>query len=287
MEIETKKMGIGDKNYPKILSDLKDPPKVLYCRGSLQDIDFKKCLAIVGSRRMTHYGEQVLERFIPQIVQSGVIVISGFMYGVDTKAHELTIENGGKTVAVLGNGLDIIYPVENEKLYRKILDTGGAILSEYSNKTKPYLWTYPRRNRIVASLAQLGTLIIEAGENSGSLVTAKWAKKLKRPLYAIPGPITSSASTGCNQLLRSKLAKIALNASDIVGIESKKEPRNQQSTLTDLQAKIYQTLLLEPLTLDELCIAIDKPITAVSSEISLLSLQGIVQDINGKLFAKN
>jgi DNA processing protein len=204
------------------------------------------------------------------------------MYGVDSQAHKLAIESGGKTIAVLGNGLDVVYPVENEKLYTQILETGGVVMSEYANTTKPHLWTYPQRNRIVAALSQMGVLVIEAGENSGSLVTVKWAKKLKRKIYAIPGPITSSASAGTNYILKSGLAKMVLKPSDIVSIENKSIDNSIMPEMDVLETKIYQTLLRESFTLDELALVMNKDITSLSSEISLMCLKGVLTEIGGK-----
>lgn len=156
-DYKIKKLDLKHKNYPKLLLDLVDPPRQIYCRGDITKIDFNNCIAIVGSRNMTTYGRQVLDKIIPDLIAAKVIIVSGFMYGVDTYAHKLAIEYGGQTVAIFGNGLDVIYPVESDKLYSQILNSGGVVISEYSSKIKPHLWTYPKRNRIVAALSTLGT----------------------------------------------------------------------------------------------------------------------------------
>ncbi len=272
---------ISDKNYPKPLRDLSDPPKILYSVGDLQSINFKKCLAVVGSRRMTQYGRSVVDRFIPDFVSADVTIVSGFMYGIDTQAHKVTIDNGGRTIAVFACGVDICYPPENEKLYDRIISSGGVLVSEYPLGTKPQLWTFPRRNRIVAALSLLGTFVVEAAENSGSLVTAKLAKKLKRTVYTIPGPITSTSSAGTNYILKNKKAKFIVNSSDIVAFEGKTREKSPIPKLTGLQAKIYQTLSRENCTLDELSAMLGVDITKVSTEVSLMTLKGIVIDIGG------
>src|SRR3989344_1792126 len=146
-----------------------------FYRGNWNEKIFKKSIAIVGSRRMTRYGREVIDKFVSAFVAEGVTTISGFMYGVDTEVHQKTVDYGGKTIAVFGCGLDVIYPAENEKLYKEIIKTGGSVVSEYEDNAKPHLWKFPQRNKIVVNLASLGVLVIEAGENSGSLVTAKIA----------------------------------------------------------------------------------------------------------------
>lgn len=273
-----------DKNYPKPLLDLLDPPKKLYYIGVLHNIDWNSALAIVGSRHMTQYGRQVLERFVPDLVSKRVVIVSGFMYGVDTQAHSLTIEMGGQTVAVLANGLDVCYPPENQNLYEKVLKNKGLLISEYPMGRKPHLWTYPRRNRIVAALSLLGTLVVEAGENSGSLITAKLANKLKRKVYAVPGPITSNVSFGTNKLIKNRQAKICLDTAQIVESEQLINLQTTKPELNGLEAKIYQILLRENLTLDEICLALESDISQTSTTLSLMTLSGLVEEIAGKYY---
>ena len=179
--------------------------KTLHFRGVDPHKINKKSIAIVGSRRMTRYGKEVVDRFVSEFVANGVTTISGFMYGVDTEVHQKTIDYGGKTIAVFGCGLNVIYPPENKKLYDQIIESGGSVVSEYEDDAKPHLWKFPQRNKIVASLASLGVLVIEAGEKSGSLITAGLAKKMGKKVYAVPGAITSSVSVGTNNLIKSRL----------------------------------------------------------------------------------
>jgi len=284
-----KKVKLNHKQYPAVLKKINNPPKVLFYRGKLNQEIFRKTLAIVGSRRITQYGKRIIDQFVPSLVAEKVTIISGFMYGVDSEAHQKCVEYGGKTIAVLGCGLDIIYPEDNKRLYAKILQTGGLILSEYEPRAKPQLWTFPQRNRIIAGLATLGVLIVEAGKKSGSLITARLAKKQKKELFAIPGPITSSVSVGTNLLIQTGQAKMVLNVNDLLNLPltSKKEQVNTgftPMTLNPIEQKIYQALQAEALTTDELARSFNKNIIEISKILSLMSLKGIISESAGKFY---
>jgi len=175
--------------------------KQLFYRGAFQSSWFEKTLTVVGSRKMTNYGCAAVARLVPQLVEAGVTLISGFMYGVDQEVHRRTLEFGGRTVAVLGWGIDWAVGPEDLALFKKI-EKQGLIVSEYPLQTVPQLWMFPARDRLMAQLGQ-GTLVIEAAKRSGSLITANYAGKLKRPLFAVPGPITSAVSAGTNELIQS------------------------------------------------------------------------------------
>jgi DNA processing protein len=272
----------GDKNYPEILAKIDKAPKKLYYRGSLTNSLFKKSLAVVGSRKMTRYGMEVIDKLVSGLVGQKVTIISGFMYGVDTLAHKKCLEYGGTTVAVFGSGLDICYPPENKKLYDEILANGGAVLSEYRPDMKPQLWTFPQRNRIVAGLAALGVLVIEGGEKSGSLITANFAKKYGRKVYAVPGPITSTASAGTNMLIKEGVAELVAGASDILGKKIKQEPLPFE--LEPFEKKIYKALLAEPSTVDELAAAVGANVVELNKALSLMSLKGAITESAGKFY---
>lgn len=212
---KTIEIEIGSKKYPKQLLDLEDPPEKLYCKGNISLLLDKNSLAIVGSRRMTRYGEDVTVRVAKALAKKGYTITSGFMYGVDTVAHEATLAVKGKTIAVLGSGINVIYPKENRDLYNKIIQEGGCVVSEYPEDFPPDKWTFPKRNRIVAALSLKGTLVIEAAEYSGSLITASYADALNRPLYAIPGSVFSPTSKGTNLLIRNGIAKCVTSVGDI------------------------------------------------------------------------
>lgn len=304
-----KKITPSSREWPDLLNQLKDPPKELYYRGTWDNSLFKKSLAVVGSRRMTSYGQRVLEMLIPFLVAEGVTIISGFMYGVDTKAHQECLDCGGKTIAILGGGLDVLYPPENEKLYEQIVgaqfiapvapdsitglinqtptESHGLIISEYPADQQPQLWTFPQRNRIVAGLSSLGVLVIEAGEKSGSLITAELARKLKKPTFAVPGPITSSSSAGTNRLIKEGLAKMVLNSNDIVGAQFIAPGRKKTTGLinqTPTEQKILNFLSAEPLTLDEIAQKLSINIIETSQALTMMAIKNTVEEKNGKYY---
>ncbi len=299
-------------DYPAGLKQLKDPPKQIFYRGKWNPTLFKKSLAVVGSRRMTSYGQRVLEMLIPFLVAEGVTIISGFMYGVDTKAHQECLDCGGKTIAILGGGLDVLYPPENEKLYLDIIGTKptlpsldregrnlpcqgemsegqrGLIISEYPPDQQPQLWTFPQRNRIVAGLSSLGVLVVEAGEKSGSLITAELARKLKKPVFTVPGPITSSSSVGTNRLIKEGLAKMVLNANDILGkippLSRGGQEGFREGLRVGLESKILNLLSAEPLTLDEIALKLSINIIETSQTLTMMAIKNTVEEKNGKYY---
>lgn len=252
----------------KNLKNLPSPPKKIYYSGHFTKDLFKNCTAIVGSRRMTNYGRTVIEKIIPKLVFEKKTIISGFMTGCDQYAHEQTIENGGKTIAVLGWGIN--FPLEgyDKKLAKKIIGSGGLIISEWENQ-KPTLWTFPYRNRIVAALSD-EVIIIEAAVKSGSLITANWAKKLKRKLWAIPGPITSKVSVGANALIAAGDAQMWLDENLI--------PKQ------DLSDPLLNLISSEPLTANELARKLNLPINELGAKLSLLTLEGNLIEKDSKYY---
>jgi DNA processing protein len=278
----------GDSQYPSRLLDLKDAPESIYSRGNFDDDIFANCIAIVGSRTMTRYGRQVAEKWSEYFAMSGVTVVSGFMYGIDTVCHQATIANKGRTIAVFGCGISQIYPPDNDKLYTSILESKGLILSEYKPEQKPKPWMYAKRNRIVAALANLGVLVIEASVKSGSLITADFAIKLRRTVYAVPGPINSSASEGTNWLIKTGKAKLVTNPEEIIK-NNKVKTKNNSTQLSPFKNTILELIKSEgtPLAMDELITLSGLSATEVSKQLTLLNLQGLIDEENGKYAAKN
>jgi len=279
-----KKISLKNKNYPTVLKKIKNPPKILYYRGRFSQKILQKTLAIVGSRKITGYGQKVIDQFIPSLVAEEVTIISGFMYGVDSEAHINCLKYGGKTIAVFGCGLNYIYPPENKKLYLKILESGGLVLSEYRLETKPQLWTFPQRNRIISGLTTLGVLIIEAGEKSGSLITARLAKEQNKPLWAVPGPITSSVSLGTNNLIKNNQAKMALEANNILNKKSFRKSKSLETkpNLNPLEKQIYQLLEREPLTIDEIARKTKQNVIKTGEILTFIVLRGLISEKDGK-----
>ncbi len=181
--MDTKQVTILDKDYPKLLKEIYDPPIVLYYKGSLNCLS-KKCIAVVGTRKMTGYGRTVCEQFVKELVRSNLTIISGLARGIDALAHKTAVEANGQTVAVLGSGLNNIYPPENKQLAMDIINGHGAVISEYPPDYLPRPGNFPVRNRIISGLS-LGVLVVEAAENSGSNITARLALEQGRDVFAI------------------------------------------------------------------------------------------------------
>lgn len=237
---------------------------------------------------MTDYGQMVLEKLIPPLVKAGVTIVSGFMYGVDATAHQLCLEAGGRTIAVLGCGLNHTVPEGQEKLRETISQKGGLIISELPPDHRPFPWTFVRRNRIIAGLSQ-AVLVIEASEKSGALITAQRAWELKRPVLAVPGPITQKSSAGCNWLIQQG-AKLVQKPADVLTVlklpdyASKQKSRSGQinNQLTGIAKKIVQILEERPQTGDEIAREIGAPISQVMVELTRLNLKGVIKEMGGR-----
>jgi DNA processing protein len=273
-------------NFPPTLKKIKNCPQKLFYRGEWQEELFDKTLAIVGSRRMSRYGREVISKLMPDLIASKVVVISGFMYGVDSEAHRQCLELGGQTIAVLGGGLDFLTPTENDWLYSQILSRGGLVISEYEADFKPQLWTFPQRNRIVAALATLGIMIVEAGIRSGSLITARLGREQGKVIWAVPGPINSRTAEGTNYLIKNNLAKLADSGQDIVGLKTVGQQTELFGELgtTNLASKILSHLENEGATIDELMKDLNSSISEISVEISKLLLDGRISEEGGKVY---
>ena len=205
---------IQDKKYPELLKKIKGAPKKLYYKGEWNNDIFENCLAVVGSRRLTSYGRRMTELLVSEIAAQGITIVSGFMYGGDEAAHRATVEVGGRTIAVMPCGIDIIHPEYQEELYNQIIENKGLIISEFEGSFAPALWTYPRRDRIVAGLSQ-AVLVIEAGLVSGTFITVGHAKSFGRKIFAVPGPLTSEVSRGTAKLIKDGAA-VVTEAQDIL-----------------------------------------------------------------------
>ena len=210
MNHEIKEIKRTENGFPEILKRIKSCPEKLFYRGRWNEGLFKKSLAVVGSRKMTEEGKRSVIKLVPQLINKGVIIVSGFAQGVDSEAHWQCVRMKKPTVAVLGWGLN--YNGGDRKLFDEILRNDGVIISEYEPDFEPTRWSFPQRNRIVVGLSSLGVLVIEAAENSGSLITTRIANKEKRAVWAVPG----KTSPGTNWLIREGLAKAVRKAGDIV-----------------------------------------------------------------------
>lgn len=206
---------LKDENYPKLLKEIPDPPIVIYLRGNwdqTEKLNIK--VGVVGTRRMTAYGKNSTQKIVSGLAQNGVTIVSGLAEGIDTIAHKTAIENNGKTIAVLGSGIDVIYPISNFDLYFQIIKKEGLIVSEYPPGFKPTKSSFPLRNRIISGLSN-AVVVIEGKKTSGALITAKYALDQGKEVFAVPGPINSPTSEATTYLIKQG-ATIASNAGDII-----------------------------------------------------------------------
>ncbi len=196
----------GSSGFPNQLLEVKPKIKRLWYRGELRSEILKKTVAVVGSRRMSRYGRSVIEEIVPRLCGAGYTIVSGLMYGVDQLAHKKTLESGGKAIAVLGWGIARSNDPESDRLADQIVSSDGVVMSEYPEDFRGQLWTFPARNRIVVGLSDI-VVVVEAGIKSGTMSTVKWAEKMGKPIYAVPGSMFSSTSEGANFMIETQLAK--------------------------------------------------------------------------------
>lgn len=278
-----------DDAYPERLKRIFDPPAFLFVKGDV-DLLNSNSFAIVGTRVPSSYGKAVTDQFARELVsQYNFTIISGFARGVDTVAHSAAFKSNGKSIAVLGNGLDIIYPAEN----KKILDSftqNGLFVTEYPFGTKPDAGNFPKRNRIISGLSS-GVLITEAGMQSGALLTAMYALDQNREIFAVPGPITSGKSGGSNNLLKQG-AKLVQSIDDIISelsgqlnLPGKSEPKKEPS-LKGNEKIVYDLLDGEALHIDQLAIKSGKSTSEILTTLLTLELKGIVRQMAGKMFTR-
>jgi DNA processing protein len=269
-----------DTDYPSRLKEIYDYPPLLYIRGSLLPED-EWCLAVVGTRRATVYGRQVTEEIVADLARSKITIVSGLAKGIDSVAHHSALEAGGRSIAVFGCGLDIVYPAENADLARRIMQQ-GALLSEYPLGTRPRADNFPRRNRIMSGLS-LGVLVIEAGETSGAMITAHLALEQNREVFAIPGSILSPASRGTNHLIQEG-AKLVSDYTDILE-ELNLTAVAQQVEMkelvppSDTEFLLLKQLGAEPTHIDEVCRSSGLSISTVSSTLAVMELKGLVKQV--------
>jgi DNA processing protein len=281
---------IEDEAYPAQLKEIAAAPPVLYIRGD-KDILSNKSIAVVGSRKFTEYGRRVTENLTRDLARAGLTVVSGLALGIDGIAHRAALDSGGITAAVLGTGIDdaTIYPREHFNLAKNIIENGGALITEQPPKTPSLKQNFPARNRIMAGLA-LGTLVIEAAESSGSLITANFALEQNREVFAVPGDIFSPQSTGANLLIK-RGAKLVTSAADI--LEEFNLSRSQPELplkifepKTDEEKNIWKVLSNEPLHIDKISKMTKLDTATVASVLSALEIDGAVKNIGGQNFIK-
>ncbi|MBV8083756.1 MAG: DNA-protecting protein DprA [Chloroflexi bacterium] len=268
--------------YPRHLRHIANPPVVLYLTGELTQAD-EIAVAIVGTRSPTAYGRQVAQRLATQLAAKGVTIVSGLARGIDAEAHRAALAAGGRTIAVLGSGLDVIYPREHAGLAREIAKH-GAVVSDYPLGAKPDAVHFPARNRIVAGLS-LGTIVVEAGDTSGALITARMAAEQGRDVFAVPGSIFSKQSYGVHRLIQDG-AKLVADVQDVLDelnlgmVAHQLEMPAAAPTADDpIEQALLGTLSTDPQHIDELARLAQLPMAQVSSALTLMELKGLVRQV--------
>ncbi|MBN1487658.1 MAG: DNA-processing protein DprA [Anaerolineae bacterium] len=267
-------------DYPSLLRNISDSPPVLFVKGTLLESD-EWALAIVGTRKATVYGREVARRLASELVQNGVTIVSGLARGIDGIAHAAALESGGRTIAVLGCGVDIIYPADHRKLAQRIIEN-GAMVSDYPLGTKPESSNFPPRNRIISGLS-LGVVVVEAGVSSGALITADFAINQGRDVFAVPGSILSPAFVGCNRLLRDG-ASIVTEVRDILEtlhLTQLIEKKVARTVLPEnpTEAAIFSHLTAEPQHVDDLARKAGLPMATVNSTLVMMELKGLARAV--------
>lgn len=273
-----------DEQYPASLKELYDPPFCLFIRGELPKDGFN--LAVVGTRKYTTYGKQVTEELVAELATNGLTIISGLALGIDGIAHETTLKAGGKTVAVLGTGINDahIYPGSHRQLAKRIIESGGAIISEYPPGTLPSRFGFPKRNRIIAGLS-LGVLVAEAPEDSGALITAQCALDLGREVFAIPHPITSPNAVGTNTLIKNgaHLINSAKDILEILNLQEIKQFIGNREILPDspAEAELLKHLSREPIHVDQLIKLSQLDSPTINATLTMMEMKGKVRNLGG------
>lgn len=278
---------IFDENYPELLRQIHSPPIIIYYKGEINNSILENCFAVVGTRKPTGYGRQVTEKLTGQLSEAGLVIVSGLARGVDTVAHFAALEAGGKTLAVLGGGLSNIFPSENIRLAEKISLGNGAVLTEFPPDYPHLAGNFPARNRIISGLSK-GVLVTEAAEDSGSLITARFALDQNRDVFAVPGPITSAVSEGTLKLIREG-AKLVSSANDILeelNITAKSSVVNVRD-LTGAEAEIIGLINSEPHHVDEISRELRKNVAEISGLLLKLEISGLVKNLGGGNYIKS
>lgn len=275
------------QEFPRHLKEIPQPPKELRYRGTLPSHDMK-LLSVVGSRKYTTYGKQAVDELIGGLARSNVGIVSGLALGIDSLAHEAALRAGLYTLAIPGGGIDdsVIYPASHKPLARRILEAGGGLLSEFAPTFRATKWSFPQRNRLVAGISN-ATLLIEAGEKSGTLITARMATDYNRELLVVPGSIFSKNSLGTHQFLKLGATPVtsAKDILEILGIESESKPSQKILLAPDEQRVV--DLLEEPLARDELIRRIGMETSVASQLLMVLELNGSITQDNGVYRVRN
>jgi DNA processing protein len=277
---------LQDEDYPRLLREINQSPPVLYLRGTITPAD-EFAVAMVGTRRVSAYGQQITRDTSLYLAGNGLTIVSGLARGVDGLAHQHALKAGGRTIAVLGSGVDVIYPPEHRQLAEAIIEN-GAVISDYPLGTQPEGVNFPPRNRIISGLS-LATIVVEAGERSGALITADFALEQGRDVFAVPGNVLSPASRGANRLIQKGAfalvsPKDVLDILDLSQVEAIKSAR-QVLPADETEARIFRVIGFEPIHVDDVCNQCGLSVDKVSAALTMMELKGMVQHVGGMRYA--
>jgi DNA processing protein len=277
-------ISIDDDSYPALLKEIGDPPVFLMYRGDLSILS-SPCIGLVGTREMSEYGRRVTEHFVPRFAEAQMVTVSGLAQGIDAHVAEETLRSGGKTVAVLGHGLAQIYPKSNAALAESIIASGGLIMSEFPLDTIPDKHTFPARNRIIAGLC-LGTVVLEAGEGSGALITADLALDYAREVFAVPGQIFDLNYAGCHDILSRGLAKLVTDPDQVlreIGIVASEKKDIHIVFETNEEEQLFGALTTMPQDVSGIVTKCGLQAAAINATLTLLELKGVAKNVgNGR-----
>ena len=285
LDDEVKILTYEDEKYPPLLKEIPDFPLSLYYKGDIDRIDYNYNIAIVGSRLASENAKLSLKSILSKLKNSNIVVVSGLAYGIDSQAHQSALDNNLKTIAVVGSGLDIIYPAQNKKLFRDILNNGGVIFSEYPLKTRPLAQNFPQRNRIVVGMSK-GTLVAEAKLKSGAMISANLTLDYNRELMCIPGNILNPNTSGIYYLIKNGAGIIA-DSSDLLnqmGWDIIIEESDKKITLSKIQQKVVEVLSLDARTFDEIVNFLNADVSEVMVNLTELELKGLIKQSNNKYY---
>jgi DNA processing protein len=281
------KISVNQEGYPYLLTKIFDPPPFLYYRGLLPDKN-DVLVAIVGSRACTAYGRQVAEDLAFKLAKEGLVIVSGLALGIDSIAHQATLDAGGRTIAVLGSGLDCISPRSHYHLAEEIVRKGGALISEFAPQTPPLPVHFPQRNRIIAGMSQ-ATIVVEAAYDSGALITARFALEQGREVFAVPGPIYSPNSEGTNGLIKSGAYPVTSfkDVLEVLKIKPRStEKRKRALNLTKEEETLLALLSAEPISIDKMKKISRLDIAVISATLVMLEIKGLVKNLGGGWYTK-
>jgi DNA processing protein len=294
-KFDIKILCINDNDYPPLLRQIPDPPPVLYVYGQLIPSD--TCIAIVGSRTSTSYGEAFTRTLAKDLVLNQVTIVSGMARGIDTAAHKGALDARGRTVAVMGCGLETVYPSENKTLFHSIAQKNGAVISEFSMGAKPEAYHFPSRNRIISGMS-MGTIVVEAGNRSGSLITARLALEQNRQVFAVPGQVHSEMTDGTHRLIKQG-AKLIENAQDVLEdlgpflnshlqVPQKKVSSEEKDLppMDSTERSIWNQLTFDPQYIDDIQHHLELSTSVLSVNLLQMEMKGLVEQHPGKRFSK-